>query len=218
AGVAGPGGSGKVTVPEALGLTPTPDDGERLSAIRPWDESTRPSAPEPPPGTEYTRLGRAIGSHLIEIHDHLRSELEQIRDLIAQVREGTLDAAGARSAINELTVRQNDWTLGAYCASYCRIVTGHHTLEDEAIFPHLQAREPGLEPVLGRLMDEHKVIHNVLDDLDRALVDLLRHPGDFSGLQQAADLLTDTMRSHLSYEEAQLLEPLARHGFYSGQI
>ncbi|HZC39790.1 MAG TPA: hemerythrin domain-containing protein, partial [Streptosporangiaceae bacterium] len=164
------------------------------------------------------RLGRAIGSHLIEIHDHLRSELEQIRDLIAQVREGTVDAAGARSAINELTVRQNDWTLGAYCASYCRIVTGHHTLEDEAIFPHLRASEPGLEPVLGRLTDEHKVIHNVLDDLDRALVDLLRHPGDFSGLQQVADLLTDTMLSHLSYEEAQLLEPLARHGFYNGQI
>ncbi|MDR0344531.1 MAG: LLM class flavin-dependent oxidoreductase [Nocardiopsaceae bacterium] len=217
-GAAGAAGSGAATVPEALGLTPTPDKGERLSGTRPWDESTRPAAPEPPPGTEYTPLGRAIGSHLIEIHDHLRSELEQIRDLIAQVREGTTDAAGARSAINELTVRQNDWTLGAYCASYCRIVTGHHTLEDEAIFPHLRAREPGLEPVLGRLADEHKIIHHVLDDLDRALVELLRHPGDFSGLQQAADLLTDTMLSHLSYEEAQLIEPLARHGFYTGQI
>ena len=34
--------------------------------------------------------------------------------------------------INTMTMRQNNWTLGAYCESYCRIVTGHHTLEDGA--------------------------------------------------------------------------------------
>jgi alkanesulfonate monooxygenase SsuD/methylene tetrahydromethanopterin reductase-like flavin-dependent oxidoreductase (luciferase family) len=205
-------------VPEALGLTPTPDTGQRLSTARPWDEASRPAAPQPPPGTGYSRRGRAAGRHLIDIHDHLRSELGQVRDLIGQVRAGAVDAAGARSAINEMTMRQNDWTLGAYCASYCRVVTGHHTLEDEAIFPHLRASEPGLAPVIDRLAGEHKVIHQVLDDLDTALVALLRDPADFTPLQQAADLLTDTMLSHLAYEEAQLVEPLARHGFYAGQL
>jgi hypothetical protein len=58
----------------------------------------------------------------------------------------------------------------------------------------------------------------VLNDVDQALVDLLRNPGDFAGLQRAADILTDTMLSHLAYEEAQLIEPLARLGFYTGQI
>ena len=94
-----------------------------------------------------------------------------MRDLVDQVAPRHLDAGGARSAINPMTMRQNDWTLGAYCESYCRIVTGHHTLEDAAIFPHLR-REPELAPVLDRLAEEHVVIHGVLEGVDRALVDL----------------------------------------------
>jgi iron-sulfur cluster repair protein YtfE (RIC family) len=201
-----------------LGLTPTADSGERLSSVRVWDEETRPTAPVPPGGAVYSRRGRVIGGHLIEVHDHLRAELARVRDLVGQVREGAADAASARSAINEMTMRQNDWTLGAYCASYCRFVTGHHMLEDEAVFPHLRASEAGLGPVLDRLADEHKIIHQVLNDVDQALVDHLRNPADFAGLQQAVDILTDTLLSHLAYEEAQLVEPLARHGFYTGQL
>ena len=204
---------------ERLGITPTPDTGERLSAVRLWDEADRPAGPEPPPDARYTAHGRAIAGHLIEIHDHLRTELAQIRDLIGQVRDGA-GAARVRSAINQMTLRQNSWTLGAYCASYCRIVTGHHTLEDQAVFPHLRAREPGLAPVLDRLADEHKTIHKVLEDVDAALVEHLRDSGTsgFDGLQEAADILTDVLLSHLAYEEAQLVEPLARNGFYGGQL
>lgn len=204
---------------ERLGVTPTPDTGERLSAVRLWDEAARPAGPQPPADAQYTAHGRAIAGHLIEIHDHLRTELAQIRDLIGQVRDGA-GAARVRSAINQMTLRQNSWTLGAYCASYCRIVTGHHTLEDQAVFPHLRAREPGLTPVLDRLADEHKTIHKVLEDVDAALVEHLRDSGtgSFDGLQEAADILTDVLLSHLAYEEAQLVEPLARHGFYGGQL
>jgi len=201
-----------------LGLTPTPDSGERLSQVRVWDEATRPAGPAAPPGAVYTRRGRVIGGHLIEVHDHLRAELARVRDLVRQVREGAADAASARSAINEMTMRQNDWALGAYCASYCRFVTGHHGLEDEAVFPYLRAAEDGLAPVIDRLSDEHKIIHQVLTDLDRALVEHLRNPTDFTELEQAVDLLTDTLLSHLAYEEAQLIGPLARHGFYRGQL
>jgi hemerythrin superfamily protein len=202
---------------ERLGVTPTPDTGERLSSVRLWDEAARPAGPQPPADARYTAHGRAIAGHLVEIHDHLRTELAQIRDLIAQVRDSA-DAARVRSAINQMTMRQNSWTLGAYCASYCRIVTGHHTLEDQAVFPHLRAREPGLVPVLDRLADEHKTIHKVLEDIDAALVEHLRDSGSFDGLQEAADILTDVLLSHLAYEEAQLVEPLARHGFYGGQL
>ncbi len=201
-----------------LGLTPTPDTGERLSPVRLWDEATRPTGPDPPADAVYTARGRMIGAHLIEVHDHLRAELARVRELVRQVREGTADAGGARSKINEMTMRQNDWALGAYCASYCRFVAGHHMLEDEAVFRHLRASEAGLGPVVDRLTDEHKIIHQVLTDLDRALVSHLRNPADFAGLQQAVDILTDTLLSHLAYEEGQLVEPLARHGFYRGQL
>ena len=110
-----------MSVRDALGVTPTPDTGERLSAVRLWDESSRPAGPEPPHDAAYSSHGRAIAGHLVEIHDHLRAELARIRDLIGQVRDGA-SAALVRSAINQMTVRQNSWTLGAYCAAYCRTV------------------------------------------------------------------------------------------------
>ena len=200
-----------------LGVTPTPDDGVRRSSRVAWDESTRPESPEPAPGVTYSSRGRAAAQHLVDIHDHLRAELRQVRELVDRVRLGTLDAVGARSAINEMTVRQNDWTMGAYCASYCRIVTGHHSLEDDAIFPHLRRERP-LAPVIDRLEEEHVVIHGVLEGFDRALADHLRHPEDFSGVDAALDLLSDTLVSHLAYEERELVEPLARLGFYAGQL
>jgi hypothetical protein len=34
------------------------------------------------------------------------------------------------------------------------------------------------------------------------------------GVGRAMDLLTDALLSHFSYEERELVEPLARHGFY----
>ena len=199
-----------------LGVRATPPP-EPLTAVQLWDESTRPDGPQPPPGAAYSPLGRAIAGHLVQVHDHLRTELAQIRDLISQAGD-EVDVAQARSAINQMTLRSNNWTLGAYCASYCRMVTGHHSLEDQAVFPHLRASEPGLGPVIDRLASEHEVIHQVLQDVDAELVELVRDAGDFARLQQAADVLTDVLLSHLAYEEAQLVEPLARHGFYSGQV
>ena len=43
-------------------------------------------------------------------------------------------------------------------------------------------------------------------------------PGDFDPLQAAIDALTDMLLSHLSYEEYELVEPLARVGFMPGQV
>jgi hemerythrin-like domain-containing protein len=194
------------------GPVPPPDP------VRVWDETTRPTGPAPPPDAVPTARGRAIGAHLVAVHDHLRTELSQVRELVSRLREGAIDAGGARSVINDMTMRQNDWTLGAYCASYCRVVTGHHMLEDEAVFPHLRARDAGLGPVIDRLGAEHKIIHRVLEDVDRALVEHLRNPGDFGGITRAVDILTAALLSHLAYEEAQLVEPLSRHGFYTGQL
>ena len=200
-----------------LGVDPTPDPGTRLSAGMPWDESARPSAPEVA-GTAYTDRGRQVSQHLVDVHDALRAELGKVRDIVEQVVEGARDIGSARSEINRMSLRQNDWTLGGYCQAYCRIVTQHHTLEDEGIFPHLRRSEPSLAPVVDRLVEEHHVIHEVLEGVDRALVELVAHPGDHERLRAAVDLMTDTLLSHFSYEERELLGPLARHGMYAGQL
>ena len=203
---------------DRLGVRPTPDPGVRLSTAVPWDESTRPHRLESGPDVEYTRRGRLVGQHLVDVHDMLRTELTELREILAQVRDGGLSAGGARSALNEMALRQNDWTLGAFCSRYCGAVAQHHGLEDDAIFPHLARSDRTLEPVIERLADEHLVIHDAIQAVDHALVDHINHPDDYRPIQVAIDALTDSLLSHLSYEEHEIVEPLARLGFYPGQV
>ncbi|MEU8383767.1 LLM class flavin-dependent oxidoreductase [Streptosporangium sp. NPDC048865] len=196
----------------ALGVTPTPDDGIRLSDVRMWDENARPTGPAPDPARTYTPRERASGQHLIDVHDHLRQELAEVRRLVEEVTTGAMDPGVARSHINTMTMRQNNWTLGVYCESYCRVVTTHHTIEDRALFPRLRREDPRLTPVVDRLEEEHHAIHEVLEGIDRALVAFVAEPDGHKDLRAAVDLLTDTLLSHLSYEERELVEPLARLG------
>ena len=171
-----------------------------------WDESTRPHLPP----EDHPSYGD--GTALVEIHDHLRSELDQVVDLVGQVADGALDVASARSAINQMTMRQNAWSVGAYCESYCRVVTVHHTIEDVRMFPGLRAQDERLGPVLDRLAAEHVVIHGLLEDVDHALVSLVTDPTALTPLTLALDRLSQRLRSHLGYEEEQLVGPLNRHG------
>lgn len=159
-----------------------------------------------------------LGRHLVEVHDHLRAELAQVRDLLDQVRAGMTGVGAARAALHEMALRQNNWTLGAYCASYCTLITGHHGLEDTAVFPHLRRADPTLAPVLDRLSAEHVAIHEIVENVDRALVNLVAKPGDLTELQDTVDALEEALLAHLSYEESQLVEPLSRHGFFTGQL
>ncbi len=203
-----------VTAVPGLGYGPTPDTGVRLSSERVWDEALRPTGPAPQAGRIYTAHEQATGHHLIDVHDGLRGELEQLRELIRQVAEGVVGVGTARSAISQMTLRQNAWTLGVYCAQYCRVVTTHHSIEDQSTFPFLRSSDPALVPVLDRLAEEHHVIHDLLDRVDRALVDMVEADlADPSPVQAAVDLMTDALLSHLSYEERELVEPLARLGF-----
>lgn len=136
---------------ERLGLTPTLDDGTRPSEQAAWDEATRPHRAPSGDDVVYSDRGRHTGQHLIDVHDMLRRELDELRKLLEQVREGAISAGEARSALNEMAMRQNDWTLGAFCARYRRAVAQHHGLEDDAVFPHLAQSDPSLAPVIDRL-------------------------------------------------------------------
>lgn len=170
---------------------------------------------------EFTPEQLARPRHLVEVHDHLRSELTQLQEVVDQVRQGHLSVGQARSVLNTMSMRQNNWTLGAFCESYCRIVTNHHTLEDRSVFPHLRRAEPSIGPVLDRLQEEHEVIHELLDAVDRALVGLVSVDGYGTDGREALDELSnsieelaDNLLAHLRYEEEELFGPLARHGFY----
>ena len=54
-----------------------PDDGTRITGPLPWDEASRPHRAPSGPDVRYTPRGRAVGRHLIDVHDMLRTELER---------------------------------------------------------------------------------------------------------------------------------------------
>jgi hypothetical protein len=197
---------------DGFSVVPTPPPPVRRSAVQVLNESERPTGPALDPERTYTPYELSAGQHLIDVHDHLRAELEQVRDLVEQVAAGSMGVGQARSHINTMTMRQNNWTLGTYCESYCRLVTVHHSLEDASLFPHLRQADPALVPVVDRLQAEHLIIHDVLEGVDKALVALVDGTGTIDDLRAAVDLLDDTLLSHLSYEERELVEPLARLG------
>src|SRR4029079_9963761 len=103
-------------------------------------------------------------------HDGLRAELERICDLLEQVGQGSVDPSAVRSLLNRMTIGQNKWAVGVHCHAYCRILTGHHTLEDRGIFPHLGRRDPQLAAVLERLGEEHEATPDLPARLDATQV------------------------------------------------
>ena len=160
--------------------------------------------------TEPTRIGQAQADLLVQVHAHLRSELASIVAAIDEVAAGSADPEATRSMINALTMRQNYWTLGSFCAAYCRMLSMHHGIEDEAMFPGLVRREPSLEPVVERLMADHELVAEVLVGLDEALVALVDGGRDVEPVRNRATELSNLLLPHLTYEEEQLLPVIAR--------
>ena len=161
--------------------------------------------------------GRRSQQTLVAIHEHLREELDRLGDMVDQLRAGSLDPGAARSHIAQMTMRQNAWTVGAYCASYCRLLTLHHTIEDERMFVDLRAGEPSLGPVIDRLAADHVSISGVMDEVDRTLVGLVESSGSRGGqragidaVEEAVGRLGEQLLRHLDEEEAALLGAIGR--------
>jgi alkanesulfonate monooxygenase SsuD/methylene tetrahydromethanopterin reductase-like flavin-dependent oxidoreductase (luciferase family)/hemerythrin-like domain-containing protein len=201
--------------PQPLAAQPTAAPPRRLSKERAFEEETRPTGPARDPSRTYSAREQAAGQHLVDVHNALRAELDQLRDLVEQVAAGTSNPAAVQGFINRMTIRQNNWTLGTFCETYCRVVTNHHVLEDRSVFPHLRRSDAALGAVIDRLEEEHVQIAELLERVDAALVGLVAAEEDgIDRVGRAMDLLTDALLSHFAYEERELVEPLARHGFY----
>jgi hypothetical protein len=167
-------------------------------------------APAARPRDEGGSIGAEGQRTLLAIHNHLRQELARLRDVIDQVAGGLTSPAEARSYLARMTIRQNAWTLGAFCAAYCRVVSVHHAIEDEQLFPDLKAADQALAPILERLRHEHEGIAGHLEEVDAALVAMIEDDRRIDRTREAVDRLGDVLHAHLRFEEDQLLEPIGR--------
>jgi len=189
----------------AAGSEPTADRPAREAA----HEAERLVSEEEEP---ISRLGSAGQQMLLAVHDHLRGELAKLREVITEVAQGRASAVQARSYLNQMTMRQNYWTLGAFCAAYCRVVSVHHAIEDRQMFADLRAADESLGPILEHLGQEHEGIARVLAEVDAALVAMVDDENRLSDTSAAVDHLADLLLAHLRDEEEQLLEPIGRLG------
>jgi hypothetical protein len=155
-------------------------------------------------------VGRARQETLLAINQHLRQVLGNLQDVIVLVREGRSTAAEARSYLNTITMRQNYWTLGAFCAAYGQVVSMHHAIEDQQLFRDLEDADKSLGPVMARLKHEHEGVAQVLLEVDAALVAMVADEQHLDDTQTAVEHLSDALLAHLKYEEEQLLEPIDR--------
>jgi hemerythrin-like domain-containing protein len=156
------------------------------------------------------------GKHLVLAHDLLRRALAELHEQLTRVEAGVGNAAAVRSQLAAMTPGRHGGALSAYCESYCRVLTLHHTREDAVIFPHLRRAEPALAAALDRLGREHLAVHGLIDRLDAALTAFLTGAGAITAVRAAFELLAESVHAHFGYEEGVLAGPLARHGNGSG--
>ena len=205
-------------VERRTGLRPSVPPSHRRTREWVLDEAARPALPEPGPEVSFSRRGLQAGAHLLEVHNHYREELAQLRDLLDRVTAGLVDVGPGRGELQQMAVRLNAWGFGQLCQARCLDLTQHHALETESIFPHLEAAGAGLRSVVDTLNREHRIIHRLLERIDADLVALVQRPTDYGPIQTSVDLLSDTLESHFAYEEREILAPLSLFGFYPGQL
>lgn len=147
--------------------------------------------------------GEALVEELLWIHGIIRSNLEQIRAITAEVNVGA-PAEQVHLEIKEMISSSVLWTLRVGCLRYCILVHSHHNGEDTLIFPGLRRANPSLNPVIDKLEADHAVVATYLDEVEAAAARLLEDETARAALAEALEQLADTLIVHLDYEETNL--------------
>jgi len=177
------------------------------TAITLLDDATRPKAPKI---EGITPAQRRQGKRLALIHDHHLAQMNEVRWVMEQVEAGEQSAETLLEAISSLQMAANYRVFGNLCGRECQMLTLHHTIEDQSIFPVLHQGSDGLRKVVDRLSQEHLIIHQLLQALEDKAVNAVREPGRefFSELKAAFLALDRVVRSHFGYEQEELEEAL----------
>ncbi len=175
------------------------------------DDRTRPAAPKIEGTTDQHRRK---GRRLALFHEmHLR-ELSRVNRAMEQVFAGNGSAETLITTISSMQMVSNMRQFGNLCGGACNMLTGHHSIEDQWIFPALLGHTNGLTKVVERLQAEHLVIHDLLEQLEASAVALITDPGTKQAAQLRADYkrLETFVKSHFGYEQTELEEALGYYG------
>jgi hypothetical protein len=171
-----------------------------LKDIKFLDDATRPPIPELPGLREDQR---EAGQHLKMIHDHLRHNMVTLGNLIERASQGKASVEEVKAETADLAMVANYRRFGTLCGQYCQFVHGHHSIEDQALFPSIAAQGPAFKAIADRLQAEHVVVHELLERLIDGLIALADAPAPdkFEIAVEVYRALEKVLLSHLGYEE-----------------
>ena len=164
---------------------------------------------------EETELGRALFEELLWVHGAIRRDLETVEALAAEVLDG-LPADEAQVRVEALKTNGPLWQLKVNCLRYCRFVHMHHNAEDSLFFPRLREANPGLDPVVDKLEADHRVVSDLLDEVEAAAGELDEERAERERLAAGLRSLATELLAHLDYEELEAgptIRGLDRHPF-----
>ena len=159
--------------------------------------------------TEQTAPPReGMFRELLYIHSHLRRDLQTVRRLAEQARDG-LSPETILAEIRNLETNSPLWQLNFGCMHYCRFVHAHHTIEDAALFPMVRKHDPSLSSVVDKLEEDHLVVHHITERIAEIATEVASDASGVSRfrLVQALADLENHLLGHLDFEE-QSLGPL----------
>ena len=153
------------------------------------------------PGNEQ-RPGESFVQELLWVHDMIRRDLVAVQRLAADALDGA-PPEDLSAEIESLQTKGPLWKLRMNCMHYCRFVHGHHSLEDQALFPALLESNPELAPVIEKLEADHRAIAVHLDEIAESIGELQwdETPSSRQRLVAALEILSEHLLEHLDYEE-----------------
>jgi iron-sulfur cluster repair protein YtfE (RIC family) len=158
---------------------------------------------------------RQPGKHLAAIHRHYLMEMGRIAQVLRRIEAGDAPPAELKSIVLNAEMTQNFRAFGTICGQECRVLTMHHDIEEQSIFPQLHASgSDAVRAIVERLRAEHLVVHEVLERL-AAVADGLAASPDAAQFAEAGaifDKLWEVVKSHFHYEETTLEEALGYYG------
>jgi len=176
-----------------------------------FDDTQRPRAPLIPGATVE---GRAAGRKLARIHRMHIAALDETKSMMEKVESDLALAGELVQQVESIELLINYRSFGALCGRECQFLDFHHRAEDNEIFPLIAASAgAGLKRVILRLMEEHTVIHVLLERLAADVIDLNATPSPrtFARTKETFEILYKAVLSHFSYEEGELEKAI---GFY----
>lgn len=145
--------------------------------------------------------GMSLLAELQWVHAHLRADLATCQALAAAAADGA-PAAVLRDGVRQLQTGGPLFQLRVNCLQYCALVHGHHGLEDAQLFPVVLRHAPALAAAVDRLEADHRVISDLLDQVEGSVRTLADHdPGGRKRLVDALAALSTDLLEHLRFEE-----------------